>query len=87
MIKTDQNLKVLEKKIRQAISLIHEMKEERTLSEEDEIVVESLEDLPLLQGLKSPEETDREIKQLLLERQKIRKRIQAVKSEIEKLMT
>ena len=87
MIKTDQNLKVLEKKIRQAISLIQEMKEERTLPVDEETVVESLEDLPLLKGLKSPEETDREIKQLLLERQRIRKKIQSVKGEIEKLMT
>lgn len=84
MPKTDHNLKVLEKKIRQAVSLIDELRHAGDApSRESE--APGYADLPLLKGL-GPEEAILGGHAGSADRRRIRERIEKIIEEIEKVL-
>ncbi len=86
MFTTDQNLKTLEKKIRQATDLIGELRKEKSRRIEDQPEPPApADDLPLWRE-SSDQEMDGDVKKLLEERVQIRKRVRKILVEIEKFI-
>lgn len=85
MIKTGQNLKLLEKKVRQATRLIAKLKEEKS-SSETAAGSARYDDLPLLRGSDSSRSESGEIEKLLTERKQLSKQINKILQLIEEVI-
>jgi uncharacterized membrane-anchored protein YjiN (DUF445 family) len=85
MFKTDHNLRVLEKKIRQAVSLIDDLKKGGQIKA-DKDGSAGYQDLPLLRNLEKSAAKPEDLERYLMEREEIRRRVEKILAELEKVI-
>ncbi len=84
MFKTEHNLRVLEKKIRQAVTLIDGLKQSGH-TKADNAKPAAYDDLPLLRTVLAPSKPE-DVERYLQERAEIKRRVEKILAELERVL-